>query len=258
MILTKLTAQARALLAYTPLQYMLDTATEHPHLARCLVDDQDAPTACALLLGHSLFIGGDAGEGFLTSLLETMFTPEMRARVKGVGLGFERESTMEFFRARFPKHWLHGCNLYRHMPGAPETPAPYPGVLPIDRALLASGAENLRMIEGEVLGTATYADMQDFSARGFGYTYAPEGAIRGFCTSEYQSRDAVAIGIEVSEPYQRRGVARAMTRHFLAEAFRRGLCVYWDCDEGNAGSNATALACGFTLFASYPSLLCWF
>lgn len=89
------------------------------------------------------------------------------------------------------------------------------------------------MIKNEVLSTATYDDMEDFFSRGFGFAPVIDNKVCGFCTSEYPSENAIAIGIEVLKEYQKQGYARAMTQAFLNKAAQRNLDVYWQCWKDN-------------------------
>jgi hypothetical protein len=45
------TNDAKKILSYTPLQYMLDAVDENPSLATIYVDDDNNPTACIMILG---------------------------------------------------------------------------------------------------------------------------------------------------------------------------------------------------------------
>jgi len=65
-------------------------------------------------------------------------------------------------------------------------------------------------------------DINRFLKNGFGYTTVIDGKIQGFCTSEYESEDELAIGIEVAETHQQKGYGKAMTAAFLDEAIKKG------------------------------------
>lgn len=114
------------------------------------------------------------------------------------------------------------------------------------------------MTSESVTGTATYASLDDFFARGMGFAPLIGERFSGFCTSEYPSKGACAIGILVEEAQRGKGLAKAMTRAFLNAACDRALdTVYWECWADNVPSVKTALACGFHHVASYDALEIW-
>jgi hypothetical protein len=45
--------------------------------------------------------------------------------------------------------------------------------------------------------------MEDYFIRGIGYISVINNKLCGFCTSEYPSKDAIALGIEILEECQR-------------------------------------------------------
>jgi RimJ/RimL family protein N-acetyltransferase len=130
----------------------------------------------------------------------------------------------------------------------------YDSIVEITSELMNSTTCNLGMITDEIIGTGTYNNMEDYFARGIGYTPVINNKVCGFCTSEYPSKDAIAIGIEVLEEYQRQGYAKSMTKLFLNKAAQRGLTVYWECWKNNMASVNTALSCQFERVADYPIL----
>lgn len=245
-----LTPAVRALLAYSPLQYMLDTVSAHPALAELHTDRTEAPTCCALRLGHSLWLAGTVQEN-----LDDVLAILRQAGPDVLIVYCDSTVTSALLTARCAGA-VHDStrSLFLWKPTAQAALASS-RVVPIDRGLLRSGMENLAMITEEVEDTGTYADMDVFCDTGIGYAFVAGNRVCGFCTSEYPSRASVAIGIEVDAPYQRQGIATEMARAFLHEAGRRGLHVYWDCWAQNEPSVRTAAACGFTKVTDYPALL---
>ncbi len=57
---------------------------------------------------------------------------------------------------------------------------------------------------------------EDFLRRSFGQCLVHNGAIAGWCLSEYNSGPRCEVGIAVAEPYQRRGLATTMAIAFFA------------------------------------------
>lgn len=251
--ISELTKEARTLLQFTPLQYMLDTVTENPKLAQVYLNTEKHPSSCALLFGHYLFVGGTRDDAFLTEFISVL-TPELRQAMECMIVFYETEHIADFFRKYFEKVYNNARQLYVQTPTLQKTFNLPAHILPIDERLLASGLENIKMITHEVMDTATYHSMDDFCRRGIGYTLVCGNKICGFCTSEYPSIHALAIGIEVTADYRKQGIASEMTRAFLQRAAPRDLRVYWECWASNEASARTAMACGFTKVADYPVL----
>jgi RimJ/RimL family protein N-acetyltransferase len=250
-----LSPELRSMLKFSPLQYMFDTVAEKPHYANIYVDKADAPSQLALLFGHYLFIGGNTDEPFLSDFIETELAGNKGNRLGTVMVFYDRAniSLVDFFKGRFQKVFEGERSLYRHTSGVSYTDTDR--VWKITKALMSSGIENAEMITEEILGTATYEDMEDFYNRGIGYAYLHDGRICAFCTSEYPSKASIAIGIAVDEEHRRKGIAAQMTHAFLKDAKARGLSVYWECWMKNEPSYKTALKCGFEKVGDYPVLV---
>ncbi len=79
-----------------------------------------------------------------------------------------------------------------------------------------------------------------------------EGALAGWCLSEYLCSVGCEIGIEVMEDHRGRGIAKALTDRFLSECNALGMQkVGWNCYSDNTASFRTAIACGFRHIRSY-------
>lgn len=116
----------------------------------------------------------------------------------------------------------------------------------VTRELLASDIGGLDTLREEMCSERKSVD--DFLAHSFGLCPVYENQIAGWCLSEYNTSDSCEIGIATLEPHQRRGIATALTRSFLTEAFKRGYRrVGWDCWERNIASVASARKAGFSL-----------
>jgi GNAT superfamily N-acetyltransferase len=248
-----LNPSVRRLLSASPLQYMFDAVAEAPQLAEIYVDDAQAPKACALLLGHYLFLGHADGD-FLAALWQTVFTAEKQKALGTISVYYGDADEALRLKGLCAKVYDGVRSVYRctPVPGSAEDPE---DIVPVTEALLAGELDNREMIVREVIGTATYADMHDFCRRGIGYALVRQNRVRGFCTSEYPSRAALAVGIEVEEACRRQGRATAMARALLRKAASRGMTVYWDCWLNNEASARTALRCGFGKAADYPALI---
>lgn len=86
-----------------------------------------------------------------------------------------------------------------------------------------------------------------FLDKSFGVTAFKDGALAGWCLSEYNYEDQCEVGIATLPPYQRLGLARTMTHHFSNLAFTMGVTkILWHCLETNEPSWRTALSAGFS------------
>lgn len=249
----RLSASIRVMLAFTPLQYMLDTAAENPELVRIYTDNEREPGCCAVFLGHYLFAGGALSESFFRELCDSL-TPDIRRSMEGMIVFYGEETVADLFRRSFEKVYDSERSLYRLVPPQESGEADAPDIVPIDWTLLQSGYENLAMITDEVLDTATYNGMDDFCRRGIGVAYVSGSRIYGFCTSEYPSQHAIAVGIGVSEEIRCRGIATGMAKAFMRRAADCNYTVFWDCWKKNEPSVKVALKCGFEKITDYPVL----
>ncbi|MEA4888959.1 MAG: GNAT family N-acetyltransferase [Clostridiaceae bacterium] len=251
--------EARQLLSFSPLQYMFDAVSEKPQLSEIYIDGEVNPKSCALLLGHYLFLN-KAEESFITQLFATVFTEEKQKELGALIIFYDDDGTAELIKKYFRKVYDNTRSVYRYNPVQTDNKRGDTDikrgdfVVPITEELINSDLENIEMITQEVLGTATYDNMKAFCQNGIGYTFVDQKRICAFCTSEYPSKSAVAIGIEVDAKHQRQGVATEMTQAFLKKALSRKLNVYWECWKSNEASVQTALKCGFEKVADYPVL----
>jgi RimJ/RimL family protein N-acetyltransferase len=247
--------QIRELLKYSVLQYMIDTLFENPKLGKIYIDDESNPKTCILSLKHLLFFGGTLTQDTLDFLSTEIFTDDIRNK----GFVFYMIYTDELWRNALVEIPSIKCtqderSLYVTKPSCTFDQQYFENVIAITSDLLNSNVNNLSMIFDEVIGTGTYTNMEDFIERGIGFSPIINNKVCGFCTSEYPSKDAVAIGIEVLDEFQRKGYAKAMTKSFLSKAAHRGLTVYWESWKNNLPSINTALSCKFEKVADYPML----
>ena len=251
----ELSYNARKLLDFTPLQYMLDAVTENPNIAKVYINNTSQPSVCIMLLGHYLFMGGNFTEGIYEEIYNTILTKDVMANLGVLIVFCETKEGFDHFKNRFTKTYDSERSLYYIEPLKSERPSISKKIARISNELIQSNMENVEMIIEEIEGTGTYHNMEDFCKRGIGYTPIIQNRVCGFCTSEYPSRKSVAIGIEVDEAYQKQGIGKELTQSFLFEAAVQNKIVYWECWKRNIPSAHTALSCGFKKIADYPVLL---
>ncbi|MBN2548529.1 MAG: GNAT family N-acetyltransferase [Anaerolineales bacterium] len=124
----------------------------------------------------------------------------------------------------------------------------------IERTVLEeSSLQNLDDLKDELLSEAPSVDF--FLAQRFGVCGVLNDSIAGFCTSENDLGERCELGINILEPYQRRGLATALVLCMIDRAHQRGIRqIGWHCHTGNQPSIATAKKSGFQQIAEYPSL----
>lgn len=253
--ISTLNLQTRELLNFTVLQYMLDTIYENPKLGKIFVDDVDNPNSCILSLKHLLFFGGDLTQDCLSFLSEEILTENIRDNGSVFYMIYPDKAWENALKELFHERCIqYERSLYRWKLKCIDKLPCCDNILEITTDLMNSTTHNLDMITDEIISTGTYDNMEDYLIRGMGCTPIINNKVCGFCTSEYQSKGAVAIGIEVLEEYQRKGYGKAMTKTFLCKAAQRRLTVYWECWKNNIASVNTALSCGFEKVEDYPIL----
>lgn len=250
-----LNSKVRELLKFTELQYMIDTFWENPKLGKIYVDDEFNPNTCILSLKHLLFFGGKLSQDCLNFLSNEILTDGIRKKGHIFYMLYRDEAWKTALTEVFSDNCMqYERSLFIFKPSVIVEQPRYNNIVEITSELMNSMTSNLDMISDEIIGTGTYNNMEDYFIRGIGYSPVINNKVCGFCTSEYPSKDAIAIGIEVLEEYQRQGYAKNMTRLFLYKAAQRGLTVYWECWKNNIASANTALSCQFEKVADYPIL----
>lgn len=197
-------------------------------------------------------IAGPAGEGgrrAVADAIETQIRPralaERRAYFKARPLSPEWEAALpELFAGVVlrPSRSL----FYGYGSAQPPQPPEVPGVsfAPIDRALLErADLAGLDAVREEVAWM--WPSVERFCTHGLGQAALAGGEVVCWCTGEYVSEAACGIGIATSPAFQRRGIATAAARRFVAQALGRGIAPHWECSDENAASMRVAEKAGF-------------
>jgi GNAT superfamily N-acetyltransferase len=241
----------REMLSFTPLQYMIDSIEENPKLADLYINE--AENSCFALLGVYLFVGGEASKEALDYLDKQILTEKARKNLGIIIVFYPNKDWENAINNLFPnKNNIYARSVYRIKPTRlydDFSSNQGVNISRINSELLSSNLENLSMIFNEV---TSYVDMNDFINRGIGFSPIVNNKVCGFCTSEYPTKNEIAIGIEVLSEYQKQGIAKTMTKMLLNEAYKRNLTVYWECWKNNIASSNTALSCGFEKVSDYP------
>ena len=232
--------------------------------ARVFVDAID-PFLTVVVYKNKLLIASELSAKDAAVVLRPFFADLIYARRMDAGVGdaviyWDSDTALDACRlalaGRLPVLWprehylLHPPAAHRHV-NAPEGYE----ILPVDAALLARGLEYTDALCEEMCSERS--DVDAFLRHSFGVCAVKDGALAGWCLSEYNCTDGCEIGIEVGWKHRRRGLATAMTAALAQEADRCGLpAIGWHCYAGNKASAATARSAGFALASGYGELLC--
>jgi len=116
----------------------------------------------------------------------------------------------------------------------------------VNEALIAEDFEGKEELLEEMCSERE--SVEAFLAQSFGIVAFKEGALAGWCLSEYNYEKRCEVGIATLPPFQRQGLASAMTFAFLNLAHDQGTTiVLWHCFNSNIPSQKTALSAGFKL-----------
>ncbi len=127
-------------------------------------------------------------------------------------------------------------------------------ILPVDQELLKKSFAGKDDLVEEMCSERESVDA--FLEKSFGVAAFKDGALAGWCLSEYNYEDQCEVGIATLPPYQRLGLAKAMTDHFSNLALEKGVVkILWHCYETNEPSRRTALSAGFSLVDRHKVLM---
>ncbi len=125
----------------------------------------------------------------------------------------------------------------------------------VDKSLLARGLENTDRLQEEMCSERV--SVEEFLRHSFGVCAVKDGALAGWCLSEYNSAKGCEIGIETVDGHRQKGLARAMVSAFAEEAARRGVAaIGWHCFASNGPSRRTAQSAGLARVLEYGELIC--
>jgi RimJ/RimL family protein N-acetyltransferase len=140
----------------------------------------------------------------------------------------------------------------------PVSPLPHDIVLrPVDQALLAeTGLSHRDELQAEMCSERE--SVKAFLGDSFGVCLVRGSEIVGWCLSEYNRPGRCEVGIEVREPYQRRGLGTLLASALVERALAAGIeQIGWHCWARNTASGATARAAGFEWVRNYTVRFWW-
>ena len=230
--------------------------------ARILVDDAADPSSALTWFKGRAFLSGDPEDpAFREAAAGVLSGPYRDAIVAQGGEGFLIYHHPEGWWARLEdalpgESLARATRLYYHLDAGSgrwdATPPEGFALTPVDSRLLErTDLKNLNLVEDEM--RSERLSVEDFLEKSFGYCVVNEGAIAGWCMSEYNAGERCELGIATAEGYRRRGLATLTGRAVIREAVFRGMGeIGWHCYASNAPSVATAERLGFRRALEYP------
>jgi len=127
-------------------------------------------------------------------------------------------------------------------------------ILPVNRKLMDQTFPGKRDLLEEMCSERE--SVESFLDKSFGVAAFHNGFLAGWCLSEYNYDNRCEVGIASLPPFQRIGLAKAMTHQFSNQALQLGVeKILWHCFESNKPSRRTAVSTGFTLVDSHDVLI---
>ena len=220
------------------------------------------PTVAFAQYAQRAFISGTPDPGMAAELrdfiLDQVFTNCRNAAVPLVRLAASDPAWITILAQALSDHdpILTGYQCYQRGTSGdlPDSTLPEGFTLrAVDAGLLKNDFKGREELLEEMCSERESVDA--FLAQSFGITAFKENALAGWCLSEYNFEDRCEVGIATLPPYQRQGLARAMTRAFLEQARQHGVeTVLWHCYASNTPSWKTALSTGFKLVEEQQNL----
>jgi hypothetical protein len=237
------------------------------------LDNLDRPRAALALVGQRFYLAGEAGDRRFNEALgqllhETIFPQGLKSGEEMFVLYYAPESWAEpLGQILGERHPIDAPRRYyatreltshsRKQDWRAKLPEGFE-LQVVDRSLLAkTQLKNHERLVEEVCSER--ASVEDFLGKSFGVCVVQGDELVGWCLSEYNTGQRCEVGIEMMEPYRRRGLGTAAAAALIEKAVLKGIRhVGWHCYASNAGSVGTALKAGLHKKCDYPVFLCWY
>jgi GNAT superfamily N-acetyltransferase len=106
-------------------------------------------------------------------------------------------------------------------------------------------ASNIKAIQGRIVPAFSWESDDAFLKNGFGYVAMDGDKYAAVAFSAAVSSEEVDIGVETSEAYRNRGLAKILARYMIREILNIGKTPVWAHAAGNTASMKTAMGVGF-------------
>lgn len=255
------TIALRPLFSAPQLGFVVDAMQTGNSPATAWVDDAQQPRSAFMWdTTHSLYLGGDAGNGAfigsLRGLLAETILPHGRDHHLGIFKIYTADETWAalvpdlFQKADMP---TRARCLFRLDPrdDTPEN-APLPPEFRVEQITreLLNNRQNVDRLLDEIGSCWTALDR--FWSHGFGFCALDKsGAIAGWCTAEYVGNHVCGVGIETIEEHQGKGVGTTVAGAFVQHCCVDGWTAHWDSWQSNTPSVRVAEKIGFRKVTDY-------
>ncbi len=229
-------------------------------------DNPDYPNFAVAQFKHRVFLAGKpdatAGEPLRQLILHQIKANSLAAGVPLMRMAVSDTGWLPILTAALSDQnpFTPDYRVYlREIPNKPDSPSLPTGftLRSVDKNLIETDFSGKSALLEEMCSERE--SVQAFLSRSFGTVAFKDETLAGWCLSEYNFQDRCEIGIATMEPFQRKGLAKAMTFAFLRQAYDHGVRnVLWHCNGNNIASQRTALSAGFHLVEDQPVLILYF
>lgn len=122
------------------------------------------------------------------------------------------------------------------------------------RSLKSGVWENHQSLVEQLL--ESWEDYKVFLKKSVGYVAVNDNRIVAVIIGTSRFKNIITIDIETEDKHRNKGLAIALTQHFLNECINNGLIAQWDCMDSNIASKLTAERAGFHFFRK--DIVYWF
>ena len=105
--------------------------------------------------------------------------------------------------------------------------------------------DNISLIYGSVVPKAFWNSETDFLQNGIGFILLNKGDFVSVAFSAFRDNEKLEIGVETSDKYRKKGMARIVCNALLNYCIDNNLEPIWSCKKENTGSYNLALSLGF-------------
>ncbi|MEA3328022.1 MAG: GNAT family N-acetyltransferase [Chloroflexota bacterium] len=236
---------------HTVLKTTIDGSTS----GHIYVNDLDSPKIVFVQFRHRAFIMGDLNASNMLDF-ERFFTDEVFENCRNTDASMVRltakpeawlislESSLKTLKPIFFDYQIYQYQL-SDSEGKPKIPEGFELRL-VNKALVGETFEGKDELLEEMCSERE--SVNAFLDNSFGIVAFHGGKLAGWCLSEYNHKNRCEVGIATMPPFQKQGLAKAMTLEFKNLAYEQGVdTVLWHCYKSNHPSQRTALSAGFEL-----------
>lgn len=236
---------------HTIIRSILDGTTS----GKIYVDNQGSTNIIFIQFRHRAFILGDHN-GLKDKEIKHFFSSVVfencaAQEVSLVRVTAENQAWLDFLW-RSLRHYhpiFFDYQIYKAQLSSLSQEFPVPGefiLRHVDQRLISENFPGKEELMEEMCSERESVDA--FLENSFGIAAFQNDTLAGWCLSEYNHNDRCEIGIATMPPYQKQGLAKAMTGQFMTLARNKGYkTLLWHCYKSNTPSSRTALHAGFRL-----------